>query len=227
MFEAKELGPVLTHVLPNLPLHVDMVVGLDVILREGLYVGGKADQMTVRFGAAENIASASVISEDVRQQELRLTDEDFEARCARGTWEVEWKWKGGITYTKASFPHNVVSADEESDFDAEVMAWVEDGILVKHDVKEHGPVRNFIPMMAVQQRKGGVSKVRPVLDYRGLNTAIESHPGGAVPICADRLREWRQIGPECAVIDLKRAYLQVGVTWMYLPVDLPSCSLER
>ena len=66
-------------------------------------------------------------------------------------------------------------------------------------------------MMCVRQEKGSQRKVRPVFDYRQLNTTVESHPGGATPLCAMRLREWRQRGPTCAVIDLAKAYLQVHV----------------
>ena len=66
-------------------------------------------------------------------------------------------------------------------------------------------------MFGIRQAKGEGYKVRPVLDYRPLNEDIQSHPGGATPLCSDRLREWRQRGCECAVVDLRRAYLQVHV----------------
>ena len=38
MYQSQE--PVLAHVLPRLPMQVDLVMGLDVILRVGLQIGG-------------------------------------------------------------------------------------------------------------------------------------------------------------------------------------------
>jgi hypothetical protein len=220
MYESQELGPLLVHVLPKLPKQVDLVIGLDVILRIGLQVGGKACRTQVTFGVDEHAASASFKGE-VPRVDLSINESDFNACFSQGNWEAEWKWRDDCTNLNTSFPHNVVSAEDVVDFDSEIASWIQDGILIKHDQKEHGPVRNFIPMMGIRQRKGDTSKLRPVLDYRDLNKLIKSNPGGSVPICADRIREWRQVGSECAVIDLKRAYLQVKVKpslWVYQAV---------
>ena len=71
--------------------------------------------------------------------------------------------------------------------------------------------RNFLPIFSVRQEMGDSCKVRPVFDFRVLNSRIQSHPGGATPPCADRLRDWRQRGSSCAVLDLRKAYLEVHV----------------
>lgn len=68
-----------------------------------------------------------------------------------------------------------------------------------------GDYRNYLNLIAIRQVKGSTTEVRPVslLDYRSLNKSIQSHPGGAVPIYDDRLREWRQSGRNCSLIDLR------------------------
>ena len=116
---------------------------------------------------------------------------------------------------------NYVKESDRELFDAEIQSWVESGILVKHDMQAHGEVKNFLSLMAVRQEKGDKLKVRPVLDFRNLNKEVESHPGGAIPLCAERLRQWRQLGPNCSLLDLRKAYLQVHVKselWMYQAV---------
>ena len=65
--------------------------------------------------------------------------------------------------------------------------------------------------MAVEQPTKG--KVRPVLDYRELNKHVSCNTGDeSIDVCADKLREWRQVRGETEIIDLKSAHLQVRVT---------------
>ena len=221
VYESQELGSVSAHVLPKLPLQVDLVMGLDVILRVGLQIGGKISSTQVRFGVSDQHSASVSVKNEVHRPELSVSDVDYGACFSRGVWEVEWRWREDRACLKTSFPHNVVSAEDIEEFDSEVTSWVDNGILIMHDEEKHGPVRNFVPMLGIRQKKGDNSRVRPVLDYRDLNKSIKSNPGGSVPICADRIREWRQVGSECAVVDLKRAYLQIGVKpslWTYQAV---------
>ena len=95
--------------------------------------------------------------------------------------------------------------------DAELEEWLKEGILIKHSPQVHGKVKRYLPIIAVRQSKGEVVKVRPVLDYRNLNTMIQSHPGRATPTCSDTLRSWRQFSPNCSILDLKRAYLEIHI----------------
>jgi ribonuclease HI len=141
-----------------------------------------------------------------------VDDKDFRAEFHDGKWTVRWKWKTGIEplMELRRLNYSIVEEDREA-FDTEVSAWIDEGILVKYDQMAHGKIQRFLPMMGIRQEKGDKCKIRPVFDYRQLNKTVESHPGGATPLCAVRLREWRQRGANCAVLDLRKAYLQVHV----------------
>ena len=69
-------------------------------------------------------------------------------------------------------------------------------------------------MVAIQQNK---SKVRPVMDFRELNTHTNTFTADS-DVCADKLREWRKQGVELSVIDLKKACLQ-----RHIDESLSSC----
>ena len=81
-----------------------------------------------------------------------------------------------------------------------------------------GPQLGLIPLMAVEQQSK--AKVRPVLDYRELNQHVFAHTADA-DACADQLRKWRRHGKNIAVVDLKKAYLQLRTEkrlWPYQTV---------
>ncbi|KRZ83019.1 hypothetical protein T08_4308 [Trichinella sp. T8] len=59
--------------------------------------------------------------------------------------------------------------------------------------------------------------LQPVMDFRELNSYIESHTADA-DVCSQKLREWRRQGVDVALIDLKKAYLQIRIDkslWPY------------
>lgn len=120
-------------------------------------------------------------------------------------WKFVNPWVAGVS--GGSWTH--VPEADRSAFDSEMTSWLREGIIVKYDQEKHGEIRRFLPMLSVRQEKGHETKVRPVFDYREMNKDISSHPAGATPLCAERLREWRQIGLKASIIDLRRAYLQV------------------
>ena len=62
-------------------------------------------------------------------------------------------------------------------------------------------------LAAVQVNKG---KVRPVLDYKQVNNYVSCHSGGSA-VCDETIRKWRQSGKNLALLDLKKAYLQIHV----------------
>jgi len=69
--------------------------------------------------------------------------------------------------------------------------------------------------MAVEQKNK--AKTRPVMDYRYLNTFLSSHTAEA-DVCGEKLRDWRRMGNNAAIIDLRKAYLQIHVDkelWPY------------
>lgn len=119
------------------------------------------------------------------------------------------------------YPLDFVKTENRESFDNEIESWIEEGILVKYDNNLHGDIQGYLPTMVVSQSKGGEKKVRPVLDYRQLNRSVKSFPGGSVPLCADQLRDWRQKGADCSLLDLRKAYLQVHIDrslWTYQAV---------
>ena len=84
---------------------------------------------------------------------------------------------------------------------------MEQGILEPWDWGEHCAIKNVIPLMSVHQTKG---ENHLVLDMRCLNEHIICWPGG-MPICDKRIHEWRMMGQDCVILDLKMAYLQVFI----------------
>ena len=75
----------------------------------------------------------------------------------------------------------------------------------------------LLPLMAVVQATK--RKVRPVMDFRELNKYVECHTGDeATDVCGETLREWRRMSCTGKIVDLKSAYLQIGVSqelWKY------------
>ena len=62
-------------------------------------------------------------------------------------------------------------------------------------------------MAVIQLNK---EKVRPEMDFRELNSHVTAHTADA-DVCADKLREWRRRGKKVALIELRKAYLQIHV----------------
>ena len=104
------------------------------------------------------------------------------------------------------------------EYESELEKWINEGWLLPYNEKEFGKPKGLIPLMAVVEKNKG--KVQPVLDYRELNTHMETHTAD-VDVCANTLREWRQMGCNVALLDLRKAYLQIRVhrsLWPYQPV---------
>ena len=59
--------------------------------------------------------------------------------------------------------------------------------------------------MAVEQLNKG--KVRPIMDYRELNNFVSSHTADT-DACVNKIRGWRKLGKNLAIVNLKKAYLQ-------------------
>ncbi|XP_045105468.1 uncharacterized protein LOC123500980, partial [Portunus trituberculatus] len=63
-------------------------------------------------------------------------------------------------------------------------------------------------------------KVRPVLDFRELNTHLNLHTAEA-DVCTEKIREWHRRGQKVSLMDLRKAYLQIHVhksLWPYQTV---------
>ena len=85
--------------------------------------------------------------------------------------------------------------------------------------RRYGECNGFTPNPGVQRRwlrqrdrmvgEGRVS-VCAVMDFRELNSHVDAFTAGA-DVCADKLREWRRLGTNMSIVDLRRAYLQLHV----------------
>ena len=169
--------------------------------------------------AAEIVAAAAVRSHDVC-----VDAADFTARfsAASREWTVAWKWAAGSgpEQLRNHVAQYTVPEAARADFDAELELWIREGWLRPYDEQADGPARGLIPLMAVVQHNK--EKVRPVLDYRELNGHITAHTAAA-DVCADQLRRWRRHGSRVAVVDLKKAYLQLHLErrlWPYQTVQV-------
>lgn len=180
---------------------VDFILAMDGISRLGGAFINREGQ--VRFGdmEAEQGASMVVLESD---KSLRIDDQDFEAEFDGTRWLMKWRWNDGEPMLRASCPIYAMASDIEEAFNEEFEEWIRLGIVVP---APEGSQPTLSMMAVVQENK---RKVRPVLDYRPLNSFVSSHSGDA-EVCADKLRCWRQMGGKLAILDLRRAYLQVHV----------------
>jgi len=189
-----------------------VLLGMDVVKRLGGVIITADGQ--VKWLRRENMTMSVQTEEstNVISPGNRISDVDFDAIFDRGEWKVRWKWKNGVEPSKEEEKRQYKIRNElRKDFDAEIEDWIEEGILVKHSPTAHGEIKSYIPLIAIEQQKGDTKKIRPVFDFRELNKKLESHPGGSLPLCRDRMREWRQKGIPSHLLDLKRAYLQIKV----------------
>lgn len=187
-------------VVDERPMGVDLILGMSGITAlGGISVRGPSD---VHFcGAASRAAS---------HQPPAVDTADFTARfdADRREWTVAWKWANGagpdcLTNGVAQY---AVAPSARDEFDREIDAWITNGWLLPYDEQADGPPRGLVPLMAVRQNNQ--AKVRPVLDYRELNGFVTAHTADA-DVCADQLRRWRRHGTRIAVVDLRKAYLQL------------------
>ncbi|KRZ93282.1 hypothetical protein T08_7336 [Trichinella sp. T8] len=141
----------------------------------------------------------------------RREDGDPATYCpSTRSWTAAWKWSdagepGVLRNTVEEYPPANVARGAYED---ELRKWIKDGWLVPYDESEYGPPKGLLPLMAVIQRSK--KKVRPVMDFRELNAHIESHTADA-DVCSQKLREWGRQGVDVALIDLKKAYLQIRI----------------
>ena len=204
------------------PFGFECVLGMDVIKKlNGVTV---VDETTVMFGTQRG-ASAAVVGPCTSTRSgdtLRVDERDFSAvfdptaKC----WTMAWKWRENqepvvLNNTKSEY---AVPPEARQRYEEEVQDWIQRGWLQVYDEGRCGPAKGLIPLMAVIQPSK--DKVRPVMDFREVNSYIDAYTGDA-DVCADKLREWRKMGARVAMVDLAKAYLQVRVEerlWPYQTV---------
>merc|ERR1712055_400958 len=147
---------------------------------------------------------------------LSIEDKDFEAEFRNGIWTAKWRWTGAEPVrlqSRISEYKSTKAPGVAEKYDREIQKWISNQWLVEWK----GPVKGYIPLLAVVQPTK--DKVRPVMDYRELNAFVESHTGDDnTAVCAEKVRDWRQLQGELKVVDLKDAYLQIRVSrdlWQY------------
>ena len=204
------------------PFGFECVLGMDAIKKlKGVNV---VDETTVSFGAQSEVC-ASMVEPDDRVQdggELQVDERDFRARFDPRSkcWTMAWKWRDErepevLRNVRSEY---AIPPEARQRYEEEVEEWIKCGWLKVYDEDKHGSAKGLIPLMAVIQPTK--DKVRPVMDFREVNQYIDAYTGDA-DVCADKLREWRKMGPNVSVVDLAKAYLQVRVEeklWPYQTV---------
>lgn len=160
----------------SLPHGIDVVLGLNAMTKQIL-----DDFWKCKFNT-KSCDQRNPVNHGV------IKDKDFTAQFLHGAWRVDLNLLDCANDFRLT-PASYVKPTEKEKFDEEIREWIKEDILVPHDIQKHGEVKNFLPTMAVTQSKGDVTKVRPVFDFRQFNKNVSSHPGGAVSLCADRLRQ--------------------------------------
>ena len=201
------------------PFGFECVLGMDAIKKlKGVNV---VDETTVSFGEQSEVCAGMVGPGDRVQDgdELQVDERDFRARFdpVSKCWTMAWKWRDErepevLRNVRSEY---AIPPEARQRYEEEVEEWVKCGWLRVYDEDKHGPAKGLIPLMAVIQPTK--DKVRPVMDFREVNQYIDAYTGDA-DVCADKLREWRKMGPNVSVVDLAKAYLQVRVEeklWPY------------
>ena len=188
-------------VVDFMPLGYSCILGMNAISA----MGGVSisSPRSVHFGVdAGNVCSAA----------LGVSREDFDVTFDGETksWTVKWNWSGG---REPKMLENVIEeysipSDVRERYDAVLQNWIAEGWLQPYDEEKLGPAKGLIPLLAVVQVNK--TKVRPVMDFRELNSHVEALSADA-DVCSQKLREWRRCGVNTSILDLKDAYMQIRV----------------
>ena len=141
---------------------------------------------------------------------IEIDEPDFCASfdASEKAWTVTWKWSDDAE------PHSLrngvteysIPTSARLSYEAEIEEWITNGWLEPCDDEKLGSAKWLITLTAiVQQNK---DRVRPVMDFRELNSHVDTFTANA-DVCADKIREWRRLGTNVAIVDLRRAYLQI------------------
>ena len=175
----------------------DVIVGMDVL-----------NQYVVTLDRGQlNVAAVATCS-----AEHRIVEKSFEVVFNGKAWVARWQWTAEPQMTKKISAYRVPKELREC-FNDGVRRWIAEGWLVPRESTDNTEEKGLIPLMVVEQITK--RKTRPVMDYREVNQFVSSS-GVTADVCGDKLREWRQMPENCAILDLKDAYMQIHAH--------PSCS---
>lgn len=204
---------------------VDIICGMDAIKRVGginvdidgcvrINVSNRCLSVTRKdlsndMSNINTSAPGPVYKEKDSIEPMKIEDDDFLAIFSDNRWQVSWKWSNSEPQLGNRCKEYAVPPKLRQKFDEELQNWIDDGWLVPYDSEKHGVASGNIPLMAIDQPQK--NKVRPCMDYRQLNNHIISRPGTNSAVCDEKLREWRKMGRNCSMLDLKKAYLQIFI----------------
>jgi transposase InsO family protein len=171
-------------------------------------LGGVCVGDEVMFG--ERYCTVAAV-EDNSAMRIEIDESDFTARFDGEKWTVEWKWQNGEPELANGCSEYAIPMDCREEYEDEVSQWIDSGWLVEYNPQVHGRASGILPLMAARQ-PNKPKKVRPVLDYRELNGFLRSNPGLDVAVCQEKIRKWRKDGSKAAILDLRKAYLQVHMS---------------
>ena len=199
--EERQLSALSLYIVQQLPAGSSLLVGVDAIKKLGGFALrlSPSGQMHVQFPQPATTSAALL-----KRPTAVIEDPDFRAEFDGQQWEVAWTWKQAPPELKNRVAQYTIQEDIRSAYNAELARWIDEGWLEPCDRPEGG----IIPLLAVHHT--GKNKVRPVLDYRELNGAVQSHTADS-EVCPETLRRWRLMGDRLGVVDLKNAYLQLHV----------------
>ena len=193
-------------VVPFKPLNYEFIFGMNCV--RALCGVTVSPSRSVRFGIEDCKASAAAVT----TESVTINEKDFRVVYdgQANKWIMSWKWRGneGPPWLQNSVSEYSIPRVARQEYENELCQWIQDGWLVPYNERVHGPVKGTIPLMAVVQQNK--KKVRPVLDFRELNSYVDAHTAEA-DVCVEKLREWRRRGQKVALMDLRKAYLQIHV----------------
>ena len=180
----------------------EMLIGMDLINR----VGGVSVNSSGKVKFGERVCTM------INDPKYSITDKDFDANFDGNKWEVSWKVTEEVNESLSkAIDHYKIDEEITAEYENEIQKWIENKWLIPYS----GPIKAKLPLMAIAQ--ANKAKVRPVIDYRKLNEFVSSHSAEA-DVCHEKLRMWRKLGSDLAIVDLRSAYLQISVDqrlWKY------------
>ena len=148
------------------------------------------------------------------KDDVVVEDKDFVVKfdSSDRNWKLKWVWRNDKAnhVLSKNTPKYGMSEEDEKDVDNELSEWLNEDWMEPYDAAVHGENGGgVVPLMAVFQESK--NKSRPVLDFRDLNSMMESQPGADSAVCAETIRKFRRMGKNLFLVDLRKAYMQIHV----------------